>query len=190
VCARHGEGEASGVAAAEGRRRLRVDGRRDGSLHKNGTEAGRGRGVLRLATDGSSAAHGSRRQQGKEKGRRQRCSPAGLKGKGLDAVAGRCRWVGAVQGAWQRRGRRTGRRPGEAPGRGGGVLLLLLVLTSSFSSSLCGGGERETGASRVWGEAASGFLCGGPRVRGWLRPGVLDGRAGTRGGIAAAAARG
>jgi hypothetical protein len=46
-----------------GRRRLRVDGRRNGSLHKNGTAAGRERGPMA----GLQRAHRHHRQQGEEK---------------------------------------------------------------------------------------------------------------------------
>jgi hypothetical protein len=161
---RHGEGEASGVAAAEGRRRLQVDGWHDGSLHKNGTEAGRGREALRFLqrVPRQLMAHaGSKGGEGKGGGGG---AHRGLAGVTLGAVAGWCRRVRAVQGERRRRRRRSGRRPGEAPGRRPSppyaapapppppcaAPLLLLLLT-------CGGGRREAGASRVWGEAASGL---------------------------------
>jgi hypothetical protein len=55
-------------AAAGGRRRLRGAKQRVGLLQEQTARRPEGREVLRVSTEGSSAAQGSRRQQGKEKG--------------------------------------------------------------------------------------------------------------------------
>jgi hypothetical protein len=119
--------------------------------------------------------------------------------RGRDAVAGWCRWVGAVQGAQVRRCRRTGagvaelrrRRPSppcaahRPPPPCTAPPPPSLPLTGAASAG------KEKGRRRLGFRAAAvGFLWGSPSVREWLRPGALDGRVGTRGGIAAATARG
>jgi hypothetical protein len=66
-------------------------------------------------------------------------------------VAGRCRWVGAVQGVQLRRGHRTGRRPGEAPTAAAASSSLLGSWSSSSPLSSTGAvtAEGKIGASRV-----------------------------------------
>jgi hypothetical protein len=101
-------------AVAVGRRRLQgAEAARRVPAQEDGAAAGREMGRLWFL---QRVPRLSRQQWGKKKGRRPWCSPVGLKGDRLDAVAGHCRRIGAVQGERRRRGRRTGRRPGEAPG--------------------------------------------------------------------------
>jgi hypothetical protein len=79
-------------------------------------------------------------------------------------VAGRRRWVKAVQGAQLHRCRRTGRWPGEAPG----------VASSSFSSCSpppspllrAAVAEGRSGLLGFGAKRPRGFLYGGPRACG------------------------
>jgi hypothetical protein len=130
--------------------------RRVGFLHKETARRPEGREVLRVTTEGSSAAHGSRRQQRGREG-----SGGGDPHRGAE---GRRAWCGGGSKpvGRGRAGRAAalvssiGRRRGEAPAvssvasssLGSGwrrwppprALLLLLLLSSHFSS--CGGGRK------------------------------------------------
>jgi hypothetical protein len=143
-----------------------------------------GRGnTLGLATEGSSALPAAQ-------GRREAAA----------VLTGEARWwnpwlgggpvqaVGAVQGERLRQGRRSG--AGVVELRCGDSLLLALLFSSTpFLSSSAGAamaGREKQERLGFGGEAR--VLILGARVREWLRPGVLDGWVGTRGGIAAARA--
>jgi hypothetical protein len=91
-----------------------------------------------------------------------------------------------VQDGRLHRGRRSG--AGAVKLRGGGGLLLLLALLLLLLALPPVRRRRERKAGRQGFRGAARTLIPGARAWEWLRPGVLDGRAGTCGGIAAARA--
>jgi hypothetical protein len=143
--------------------------------------------VLRLATEGPSAALGiTPAARGSREGRRRCGSLAGLEQGVLGAAEGRSRGE-AVQGraARVRRCRRSGRRLGEdAPA-------VAAVSSSSGSPPApspllrCGDGGLEKGHGWLEFKRAARVLMRGAGARVRSRPGLLGVRAGTRGGIAA-----
>jgi hypothetical protein len=188
-CARHRHSGPAARCGGEGRRRLR------------GAEAARrvpaqeaawrpdGRGSPRVGYRGFISGAGGR---GERKGEVAAALTEGSLVRGCDAVAGRRRWVDAGQGTQLHRCRRSGaglaelrwRRPSPPraarrppPPHAAPSPPLLLVRR-----------RRKREAGRLGFGGAARALIPGARVWERLRPGVLDGRAGTRGGIVVARA--
>jgi hypothetical protein len=154
----------------------------------------KGEGVLGVATEGSSASPAARDREG---GDAVAALTGGLAGEGGDAVAGWCRWVGAVQGARLRRCRRTGagsmkrlrrRRPPpplRAARRRPPPRAAPPPLPPSSPLLVRRRRKWRTRGRLGFRGAAAGALIRGAGARARLRPGLFGVRAGTRGGITA-----
>jgi hypothetical protein len=170
-------------AAAEGDGGCGEDGGAMRLLHKRRHGGRKGEGVLRLGygwfigiTGSSGGREGAavvKLTDGAEEGGARgsgEVRPAGRSRAGCAAASVSSFGAGSVKMLRRRRWRPPPR-----------ALLLLLLL------SWCGGGGKGKAGRLGFGGAARALI---PDARVWerLRPGVLDGRAGTRGGIAAARA--